>query len=230
MSILPLPEIPQPDAEGVSQPEPAPQPPPVFHFSALDSYAGQPGALPGVPFWPRAAARVIDFIVHYLIVTCSGFFTGILIAIAAAIQHNPAALRGLRGSSNSISLFMAALLGSIFLEAVCEGFHGSTPGKLISGLVVVQEDGSPCRPGAAFIRSFAYLIDGLFFGLIGYFNMQKNPQFQRYGDEWAETIVCRRSAVQPQNLRGAGIFTMVFLLAAMVDAAFVICGLVIKFF
>ena len=39
-------------------------------------------------------------------------------------------------------------------------------------MVVVQEDGSPCRIGSALIRSLAYLIDSLFFGAIAYFAMQ----------------------------------------------------------
>jgi uncharacterized RDD family membrane protein YckC len=97
-------------------------------------------------------------------------------------------------------LFAISLLGSVVLEAICEGFHGSTPGTLLLSMVVVQEDGSPCRPGSAWIRSIAYFIDSLFFGLIGYFNMPKNPQQQRHGDEWAHTIVCRRSDVaQPER-------------------------------
>ena len=123
---------------------------------------------------------------------------------------------------------MAALLGSILLEAICEGLHGSTPGKYLLGIVVVREDGTPCRLGAAFIRSFAYLIDSLFFGLIGYFAMQKTPQQQRHGDEWAHTIVCRRSWLAQQNLRGFGQFLMAFLLGAMADAALIILGLMMK--
>lgn len=114
------------------------------------------------------------------------------------------------------------------LETVGEGVHGSTLGKLLLGFVVVQEDGAPCRSGSAFIRSIAYFVDGLFFGLVGYFAMQKTPQEQRHGDEWAHTIVCRRAQVAPQNLRGFGQFAMVFLLAVMADATLIMTGLLIK--
>lgn len=209
MSILPLPELP-PQPEGIP-------------LSVLDAYAGQPGSPLGVGFWPRVAARIIDLIVHYVIAIGSGIFFGVLVAIAAGLQNRSAPLA--HRQPNGIALFVLALLGSIVLEAICEGFHGSTPGKFLLGMTVVQEDGSPCRPGSAFIRSFAYLIDGLFFGLIGYFNMQKTPQQQRHGDEWAHTIVCRRSTVSPQNLRGGGRFVLAFFFAGMADAVLVIVGL-----
>jgi len=213
MSITPLPDLPL-EPEGI-------------HLSVLDSYIGQPGALPGVSFWPRVGARVIDMVVHNLIVVCSGFRVGFLLAIVAVLRHIPVQLLVGRKQSG-ITLFAFMVLGSIALEAICEGFHGSTPSKLLLSMVVVQKDGSPCRPGSAWIRSFAYFIDALFFGLIGYLNMQKNPQQQRHGDEWAHTVVCRRSNVAPQTLRGIGQFTLAFFFAILVDATLVIVGAVIN--
>jgi uncharacterized RDD family membrane protein YckC len=213
MSIMPLPELP-PEPEGI-------------HLSALDAYVGRPGVLAGVSFWPRAGARIIDLIVHNCIALCSGFLVGILLGIVAALRHIP--VRLLVGHKPSgIALFAFALLGTVVFEAICEGFHGSTPGKLLFSMVVIQEDGSPCRPSSAWIRSFAFFIDALFFGLIGYLNMQKNPQQQRHGDEWAHTVVCRRSNVAPQNLRGVGQFTLALFFAALADAALLILGVVIN--
>jgi uncharacterized RDD family membrane protein YckC len=214
MSITPLPEIP-PQPEGI-------------RLSVLDAYTGQPGSPLGVGFWRRLAARVIDWVVHYIIAICSGVLLGLLVAIAARLQHRPMSAFFGRHPPNGIAVFVFALLGSIVLEAICEGFHGSTPGKFLLGMTVVQEDASPCRPGSAFIRSFAYMVDALFFGLIGYFNMQKTPQQQRHGDEWAHTVVCRRSDVAPENLRGAGQFVAAFLFAAMADAAFIISGQLLR--
>lgn len=43
----------------------------------------------------------------------------------------------------------------------------------------------------AFIRSAAYYIDGLFFGLIGYSCMKVSPLNQRYGDVWGKTVVVK---------------------------------------
>lgn len=208
-------------------PEPAPEPE-GLRLSALDAYAGAPGSLIGVTFWPRVGARLIDLGVHYSIAFFSGVLFGLLATIAASLQHNPRALLLLRRNSNGVAIFLLSLLGSILIEAVCEGFHGSTLGKLVLGFVVVQEDGSPCRPGAALIRSFTYVIDAFFFGLIGYMSMQKTPQQQRHGDEWAHTVVCRRSAIPPQNLRGAGTFVAAFVLAAMIDAVLIVSALVPK--
>jgi len=235
MSILPLPELtpestpPASDSTAGLTAESIAQPEPIFHLSALENYAGRPGILPGVSFWPRVAARAIDFVIHYAISFSAGMLFAIIVVTVARVTHNQQALLLLRrGSGTGIALFLAALLGSIVLEALCEGLHGSTPGKYLLGMTVVQEDGTPCRLGPAFIRSFAYLIDGLFFGLIGYFAMNKTPQEQRHGDEWAHTIVCRRANVAAQNLRGFGEFLMAFLLGAMADAALLIVGLMVK--
>ncbi len=226
MSILPMPDLTPGTAE--SPLADAPRPIENIHFSSLDAYAVISGALEGVSFWPRAAARVIDMIVHYVIAMCCGFMLGVMVATVAALQHNPRALLFMRRPGSTFAIFVFSLLGSVALETVCEGFHGSTPGKMILGMVVVQEDGSPCRPWPALVRSLAYFIDGLFFGLIGYAAMTKTPQQQRHGDEWAHTIVCRQSQLAPQNLRGFAHFTMVFLLAAMADSMIIITGLLIK--
>jgi uncharacterized RDD family membrane protein YckC len=209
VSILPLPDLtpevsqaPASDttsaAEGIH-----------LHLSALDAYTGQPGALVGVSFWPRAGARVIDATVHFIVAISSGFVFGVILAIVASLQHNPRALTIASRPGGQLTLVFFSLLGMVALETVCEGLHGSTLGKLLLGFVVVQENGVPCRMGSALIRSLAYLVDGLFFGLIAYFAMQKTPQEQRHGDEWAHTIVCRRAQVAPQNLRGFGQFAMV---------------------
>ena len=225
MSILPLPDpLPEAASEGhvsvLGRSE-------GIHLSVLDSYTGSPGALLGVGFWPRVGARVIDLIVHNIIAVCAGLFFGTMVGIAAGLRHQNAALL-LRRPANGLLIFSLALLGSIILEAICEGFHGSTPGKLLLGFTVVQEDGSPCRFGPALIRSFAYLLDALFFGMIGYSCMQKSPQEQRHGDEWAHTVVCRRSQLTPSGIRGFGHFAAVFLLAAMADAVLLILGQVIR--
>jgi hypothetical protein len=71
----------------------------------------------------------------------------------------------------------------------------------------------------------AYFIDSIFFGFVGYLAMKKTRQEQRHGDEWAHTIVCRRSDAPPQSLRGGGRFLAVFFLATAVEAALLMIGL-----
>lgn len=206
---------------------PDPQPEALgLELSALRAYSGPPGAIKGVGFWPRALARVIDLLVHMFVSFCAGILFSILLVIAAGGHPNPLVVAALR--KNTIGVFVLALLGSVAYEAICEGMHGSTLGKLLLSMVVVQEDGSPCRFGAALIRSVAYFVDALFFGLIGYLAMQKSPQEQRHGDEWAHTVVCKRPDAPSGSLRGSGLFFAAFLLAAMADAALAMVGLLLK--
>lgn len=210
----------------MSAPAPGPPPTPMsFQPPSFGGYTEHEGELPGVGFWPRVAARVIDFVAHYLVAVCSGALYGILLAVAAVA--NGRSVAPLLPKPRMV-LFVFALLGSVAYETVCEAGHGSTLGKRILGMTVVQEDGTPCRLVPALIRSFAYFIDGLFFGLIAYLAMSKTPQEQRHGDVWAHTIVCKRSNVLPQNLRGTGRFFVVLMFAAMADAVLFILGMVVQ--
>jgi len=196
--------------------------PQVGPSSALGPYGSPPGEIQGVTFWPRVAARVIDFIVHYLVSIVAAFLFAVLLVIAAGGHLNPQLSERIRHTG--IAVFSFSLLGSIAYEIVCEGVHGSTLGKLALGMVVVEQDGTPCRVKSAVIRSFAYLVDALFFGLIGYMAME-SPQMQRHGDQWAKTVVCKRTAMQTNNLRSGGQFAVALFFAVILDAAFIIFGM-----
>jgi uncharacterized RDD family membrane protein YckC len=197
-----------------------------FELSALSAYSAAPGTIEGVSFWPRVAARMIDLVAHIAVTVVAGFLFGIMLLIAAGGHISP--LLALKLRQTTLASFVLALLGSIAYQAICEGLHGSSLGKLALSMVVVQEDGSPCRLGSEITRSFAYPIDSLFFGLIGYFAMQKSVQEQRHGDEWAHTVVCKRSKIPPENLRSGGRFVAVLLFAVMADAALGMIGLLLK--
>jgi uncharacterized RDD family membrane protein YckC len=207
-------------AAGPSGPEISPQ------LSTIRAYAGEPGAIEGVAFWPRVGARLIDLVIHYIVGILVGFFFAVVVLIAAAGHPDPIQLARMRHTG--IAVFVFSLLGSVVYEIICEGLHGSTLGKLVLGMCVVQEDGAPCRFSSALIRSLAYLVDALFFGLIGYMAMQGSPQMQRKGDEWAHTIVCRRSAIPVETLRSGGRFILAFRCALMADAALIMVGSVLN--
>jgi len=81
---------------------------------------------------------------------------------------------------------------------------------------------------SALVRSMAYVVDSFFFGMFAYANMQKSPQRQRLGDFWAGTVVCKRFAVAPENLRGRGTFVAALLLGGMADIVVMMSGLVIQ--
>ena len=194
---------------------------------SFGGYAGEPGRIQGVGFWPRVGARVIDLIVHYLIALLAGFLFGIIVVVAARTAGQPPAMLFAKRGQQGLAVYLFALLGSVAYETICEGWHGSTLGKLLLSMVVVQEDGAPCRPGPALVRSFAYFFDALFFGLIAYLAMNKTPQEQRHGDVWAHTIVAKREDAPPPSLRSRGRFAAVFLFAAMADAVLIMMGLLL---
>jgi uncharacterized RDD family membrane protein YckC len=202
-------------------PPPAPGGAPSF---SLGGYIGTPGALEGVGFWPRAGARIIDLVLHYIASIFAGLVLGILIGILGTAMGRsvPGMIARMRGFS--FIAFSLALLGSMAYHSICEAMSGNTLGKRLLSLVVVQEDGSPCSFDSALRRSLVYYVDALFFGLIGYMAMQKTPQQQRYGDQWAHTIVCKRDQIRPENLRDGGRFALALFVGMAADGLLMITG------
>ena len=140
---------------------------------SFGGYAGRPGQLEGVGFWPRAGARALDLLVHFIATYSAGFAFGIFIGIAAVLAHGTenaapyvqAAVGKLQGAT--LLPFMAGLVGATVYEIVCEAGHGSTLGKMLLGMTVVREDGGFCGLKAATVRSLGYYVDALFFGVVG---------------------------------------------------------------
>jgi uncharacterized RDD family membrane protein YckC len=191
---------------------------------SFGGYVGTPGEIEGVGFWPRAGARIIDLIVHYFVSICAGVVFGLLLGVIATALGKSVPLMVARVQHLGFTGFGLALLGSVAYHSICESVHGSTLGKRILSMAVVQEDGSPCGFDSALRRSFAYFVDALFFGLVGYMAMQKTLQHQRYGDQWAHTIVCKRSRVRPENLRDEGRFFLGLFLGMAADALLLMTG------
>ncbi len=186
-------------------------------------YTSAPGSLEGVGFGLRFLARVLDYGVFYFAIFTVSFLFGMVIGIISMATQ-----RALPPGLGSVTwhLFAAGFFGYFAYHWICEGLHGSTLGKLICGIVVVSEDGKRCGMKAAAGRSLAYYVDGLFFGLVGYFSMRESPKQQRLGDKWNDTMVVKRSDVVPQVLRSSGRFFLIFLLAvfavSMIQLAFLI--------
>jgi uncharacterized RDD family membrane protein YckC len=204
-----------------------PQDPSTTELLSYGGYIAQEG-IEGVGFWPRVAARIMDLVVHMIVSLFTGLFMGILIAIAAIATNQPTSLLLERMAGESFSTFITAIIGLFAYYVVCESVHGSTLGKLILSMVVVQEDGSPCRFKSALIRNLGYYVDGLFFGLIAYSAMNRSSQRQRYGDDWAHTIVCKRNKVSPDKLRSGGRFALALFAACMADSAILMVGMVLR--
>ena len=205
----------------------SPEQPTLFATAVptFGGYAPEQSQLAGVTFWPRVGARVIDMIVHYVVSFACGVLFVILLVIASGGHASPIMMEKLQHTG--LVNFVFALLGSFAYHVVFTALHGSTIGKIALSMVVVQEDGSPCKFKSALIRELGYFVDALFFGIIGYSAMKDTVEQQRHGDDWAHTIVCKRALIPKDKLRGADRFVMALIFALMADAALLIVGLLL---
>jgi uncharacterized RDD family membrane protein YckC len=192
---------------------------------SFGGYANEVVGLPGVSFWPRVGARLVDYVLHHAVTYAAGFLFSLLV-IAAAGGHMPAWVFA-RFRHPGLFGFLPGILGFLIYSVICVSMHGSTLGKRLISAVVVQENGLRCRTVPAVIRELGYFIDALFFGLVGYLAMQKTYQEQRYGDQWAHTVVVKRASIIPEQLRSDGRFVVALMLAVMADAAVAMVGLLI---
>jgi len=202
--------------------------PPFDNRLAVPSFGGYgmpAGTLQGVSFWPRALARVIDYVVHYLVGFIAGSLFGFLLAIAAG--GRPPLWVLLRLSQIHFPVFVAWLLGSMAYQVMCTSIYGSTLGKVLLSMRVVQDDGSPCRWKSAILRELGYFFDALFFGIIGYAAMKGDPGQQRHGDRWAQTLVCKRTQVL-QSGPGPMRFVLALMAGVCADIALMMVGLLVQ--
>jgi uncharacterized RDD family membrane protein YckC len=193
---------------------------------SFGGYAAPLSGFKGVPFWPRLLARVIDILVHYIAAILAGFLFALILAIAAGGPPPARVLQ--RTFQNNFAVFVAGLLGLFAYNVICTSVHGSTLGKLLLSMQVIQDDGSPCRPKSAIIRELGYFVDAMFFGVIGYFAMRGDPEQKRHGDEWADTIVCKRAQVPAASKQSGMRFVLGLLLGIIADIALLMTGLLIQ--
>jgi uncharacterized RDD family membrane protein YckC len=204
---------------------PFPDSPATTTTFSFGGYAIEEVGLPGITFWPRAGARLIDYVLHYCVTYSAGFLFSLLV-LAASGGHTPHWVMA-RFRHPGLLGFIPGVVGYVVYNVICVSMHGSTLGKRLISAVVVQESGIRCRTVPAVIREPAYFFDSLFFGLVGYLAMQGSYQEQRYGDRWARTVVAKRADVIPEQLRTDGRFVVTLMLAVMTDAAVGMIGLLI---
>ena len=182
---------------------------------------------PSAGFGIRALARIVDAIFGILI----GFAAGILASVVIMILSAAGIIAsGWQQRLNGFSLTSLgfALIGNIAYHFFCEGLHGATLGKLCCGICVVTEDIKPSNLKGAMIRTLAYYIDGLFFGLVGYTSMSKSPLNQRYGDVWGKTAVVKIKELAPESRRTPTLFILGLLAGAGCFFVMLAIGLVLK--
>lgn len=145
----------------------------------------------------RIGAQLLDLGVHYGVAAYAGICLGFGAFIVA--PERAEAFVGSLGANSFLGVSFS-ILGWILYHACMEGVHGSSLGKGILGLTVLSEDGRPCTLKQGWKRSLAFLVDSLFFGLIGFNAIRKSKRRQRVGDEWADTVVVRTRSL-PAFLR-----------------------------
>jgi uncharacterized RDD family membrane protein YckC len=169
---------------------------------ATDAKASQPDGV-GLP--RRALARLLDLGVLNLAAASGGIVTILLAAILGDTSTQAGIELFANQEAGSLGLRVIDLcfgiVGLTLVHTISEGLHGSTLGKRLCGITVVREDGSPAGLGPAFRRSLGFLIDQLFFGLVGAHKIMTSPRAQRVGDLWAGTVVVRLAALDPAARR-----------------------------
>lgn len=198
---------------------------PAVFLPSFGGYIPQAGELQGVTFWPRVGARLIDTFVHYFAGYGSGWLFGRMVVMAAN-GHVPRAVI-LKFRHPGPSAFLFAVLGFLVYQVICTSVCGSSLGKRLLSMVVVQEDGSSCKFTSAVVRELGYFVDAPFFGMIGYAAMQDTDEQQRHGDDWAHTVVCKRNLIRPDVLHGEDRFILAFLLALMANVAVRLLGFLV---
>ncbi|HME33774.1 MAG TPA: RDD family protein [Candidatus Sulfotelmatobacter sp.] len=198
----------------------------AFDIPSFGGYAAPLSGFQGVTFWPRLLARGIDIAIHYLASLLAAFLFVLILAVSAG--GRPPAWVLQRLSQTHFATFVAGLLGLFAYQVACTSIHGSTLGKLLLSMQVIQDDGSPCRLKSAIIRELGYFVDAMFFGVVGYFAMREDPEQKRHGDRWADTIVCKRALVPSASKRGGMQFALGLLLGIAADIALMMTGLLIQ--
>jgi uncharacterized RDD family membrane protein YckC len=143
----------------------------------------------------RSFGRVIDWTVSLAVAFAGGaiFRIGLSAAGAAGIHAGAMAPRNSLGVVAVV--FAIDTAGGIAYHVLAEGIGGASLGKLVLGLRVRHCDLTRPRLKGAMIRSLAYYVDGLFFGLVGYSAMSSTAMMQRYGDKWGDTVVVKAASL-----------------------------------
>ena len=193
--------------------------------TSMSIEAGAPYVYPS--FGDRLGGRVLDTILHYVVGFAVVIFIGIVAAVVQALGGPSVDETIARMDGEGAWPFITGLLGIVLYGTLCEGLFGSTPGKYILGMVVLNEDGTRCTLTAAFKRSLALFVDTLFFGVIAWSAMKESPKKQRVGDKWAKTIVVKRASVPQGMLHRPLRFAVVLLVALAADGIIVGVGMLL---
>jgi uncharacterized RDD family membrane protein YckC len=162
---------------------------------SLEVVAVQNRRLIGAGVGRRAAAVIVDLVV----------ISPALFLVARVFGHSTMVVTPTGRTYNytmDLSGLVFSMLVIVVYHTVLEGLFGRTVGKLVTGLVVVNDDGSPVDLGPALVRNLLRVVDGFFFYLVAAIAVWASPTHQRFGDKAAHTMVVRWAS-QPAVLPAA---------------------------
>jgi uncharacterized RDD family membrane protein YckC len=187
--------------------------------------AGVTRALQGAGFGIRLLARVIDLAVTLFVASFMLLLvTHVINVIAFMAGDTQQVFVQQFMLDDSPTEFMMEIFAYVAYHAVAEQISGSTLGKWITGLVVVQEDGTPIRLKQGIGRNLWFYFESMMYGLPAVQSMYKSPRRQRHGDVWNRTMVVRRRALPAGRRPSAGMFLVGLSAALTVFAVISILG------
>lgn len=87
------------------------------------------------------------------------------------------------------------LIGGFLYHSLLEGLYGTTIGKRLCGIRVLNDDFSPCNLLSGFLRNLMRIIDSFFYYLVAVVSMAGTLKWQRLGDIVAGTVVVRKKTL-----------------------------------
>ncbi len=158
-----------------------------------ETVTGEPAGVPSAASvrmsFKGVGIRFVALIVDTILLSIPFY----LIGSAMAKTEGQVTSAGWSLSGGPAFLFLLMMLVIVMgYYTFLEGGAGSTLGKLICGIRVLDESGAKSGYSQAFIRNILRVVDGLFVYLIGAILIWKSPKCQRLGDRVARTVVVKR--------------------------------------
>jgi uncharacterized RDD family membrane protein YckC len=145
-----------------------------------------------VSFGPRAGARILDTV----FLSGLSFAGGLIGGVVYRMTHDGPFI-----PSVGMAIVRSFICGWLY-HSLSEWHGGASFGKAMLGLRVLHERGSMPSLTQTMVRDLGYVVDSLFFGLVGYSSMSSSALRQRYGDKWAHTVVVKNDLLPVTQQRG----------------------------
>ncbi|HZR47535.1 MAG TPA: RDD family protein [Candidatus Manganitrophaceae bacterium] len=157
---------------------------PVF-FQKLKEGAALPDTKEYAGFSIRFGAKVIDWIVMYVVNMAISFVGGFIAGTVAAVQKP--AVR----TTTFLTVFFVQMIATAVYTTFFVGKFSATPGKMAVGLVVITPDGGRISYARALGRHFAEFLSGMTL-MIGYIIAGSDEEKRALHDRICNTRVVKK--------------------------------------